>query len=162
VHIRQFSTANPWLDFLPFADAEPLARALNAELESYCATAPALPAAPALRRLYGLGLLPLVPGAPASALPDAIRALAAEHTHIRGVIVGTRGVGRGLDDPALESTWAALAESGLVVFLHPHYGVGSGAWGDADNGHVLPLALGFPFETTTVCARTGVCMGGAR
>jgi hypothetical protein len=38
----------------------------------------------------------------------------------------------------------------LVVFIHPHYGVDSSAWGDKDNGHVLPLALGFPFETTTV------------
>ena len=57
-----------------------------------------------------------------------------------------------MDDPALEPLWAALAETGLVVFLHPHYGVGAQAWGPRDNGHVLPLALGFPFETTTVCA----------
>lgn len=46
--------------------------------------------------------------------------------------------------------WEALAETGLVVFLHPHYGVGGQAWGERENGHVLPLALGFTFETTTV------------
>lgn len=32
---------------------------------------------------------------------------------------------------------------------HPHYGI-EGAFGTQDNGHVLPLALGFPFETTIV------------
>ena len=66
------------------------------------------------------------------------------------LIVGSRGLGRGLDDPALEPVWAALARARLVVFLHPHYGVDKNAWGERENGHVLPLALGFPFETTIV------------
>ena len=64
--------------------------------------------------------------------------------------MGTRGIGKGLDDHALDPVWAAIEEAGLVVFLHPHYGVDAQAWGEKDNGHVLPLALGFPFETTTV------------
>jgi predicted TIM-barrel fold metal-dependent hydrolase len=64
--------------------------------------------------------------------------------------MGTRGIGKGLDDEALDPVWAAIEKAGLVVFLHPHYGVDGSAWGDKDNGHVLPLALGFPFETTTV------------
>ena len=64
--------------------------------------------------------------------------------------MGTKGIGNGLDDEALEPVWEAIAKAGLVVFLHPHYGVDSSAWGGKDNGHVLPLALGFPFETTTV------------
>lgn len=64
--------------------------------------------------------------------------------------MGTRGVGKGLDDNALEPLWTAVEKAGLVVFIHPHYGVDSSAFGDKDNGHVLPLALGFPFETTTV------------
>ena len=85
-------------------------------------------------------------------MPAAVRALASEHKHIRGVILGTRGTGKGLDDQELEPLWQALAETGLVVFLHPHYGVGAQAWGERENGHVLPLALGFPFETTTVRA----------
>lgn len=104
-----------------------------------------------LKRLYGFGLLPLVPGAPAEALSEAVSQLATQYPHIRGIIIRTRGIGQGLDDPALEPLWAALAETGLVVFLHPHYGVDAQAWGTRDNGHVLPLALGFPFETTTVC-----------
>lgn len=64
--------------------------------------------------------------------------------------MGTRGIGKGLDDEALDPVWAALEKAGLVVFLHPHYGVDEKAWGDKPNGHVLPLALGFPFETTIV------------
>ena len=64
--------------------------------------------------------------------------------------MGTRGIGKGLDDEALDPVWAAIEKAGLVVFIHPHYGVDGSAWGEKDNGHVLPLALGFPFETTTV------------
>lgn len=64
--------------------------------------------------------------------------------------MGTRGIGKGLDDPELNPVWEALEKHGLVVFLHPHYGVGKNEWGTRDNGHVLPLALGFPMETTIV------------
>ncbi|KAI0048037.1 amidohydrolase 2 [Auriscalpium vulgare] len=153
IDVSFVSSANPWLDFLPFQDAQTLAAQLNSDLEAYCATSPAVPAAPDVKRLYGFGLLPLVPGAPASELPAAVKQLAGAHPHIRGIIVGTRGAGAGLDDPELEPLWAALAETGLVVFLHPHYGLGAQAWGAQDNGHVLPLALGFPFETTTAITR---------
>ncbi|VDC04117.1 unnamed protein product [Peniophora sp. CBMAI 1063] len=152
IDVSFVSTANPWLDFLPFEDAQKFATELNTDLETYCATAPTVRST-SIRRLYGIGLLPLVPGAPATALPAAVRALASEHKHIRGVIIGTRGVGKGLDDEELEPLWRALSETGLVVFLHPHYGVGTQAWGERDNGHVLPLALGFPFETTTAITR---------
>ena len=67
--------------------------------------------------------------------------------------MGTRARGKGLDDPTLEAVWEAIATAKLAVFLHPHYGLGAGAkeaWGDLANGHVLPLALGFPMETTIV------------
>lgn len=37
--------------------------------------------------------------------------------HLRGVVMGTKGVGKGLDDWAMEPIWAALAEAGLVVFV---------------------------------------------
>lgn len=64
--------------------------------------------------------------------------------------MGTKGVGKGLDDAALEPVWAAIERAGLVVFLHPHYGVEASQWGEREHGHILPLALGFPFETTIV------------
>ncbi len=136
-------TANPWLDFLPAHTASALATELNDDLEAYCATSPSLDATPKqLKRLYGFGLLPLVSGVPIDTLP-----------HLKGLILGTRALGNGLDDLTLEPLWQAIAAAKLVVFLHPHYGLGAGAkeaWGELANGHVLPLALGFPMETTIV------------
>jgi aminocarboxymuconate-semialdehyde decarboxylase len=67
------------------------------------------------------------------ALVSAVEQVAAL-PHLRGVIMGTAGLGKGLDDEALEPVWEALAQAGLVVFLHPHYGVDGRAWGERDNG----------------------------
>lgn len=153
IDISFVSSANPWLDFLSFSEAQELAKQLNTDLETYCSSGPSVASPVELKRFYGFGLLPLVPGAPAEALSEAVTQLATQYPHIRGIIIGTRGIGLGLDDPALEPLWTSLAETGLVVFLHPHYGVDSQAWGTRDNGHVLPLALGFPFETTTAITR---------
>jgi aminocarboxymuconate-semialdehyde decarboxylase len=140
------------LDFVPASQAHTLASELNNDLEEYCATAPTV-ASHQIKRLYGFGLLPLVPEITTSALLDIVKQIGLL-PHLRGLIMGTRGIGRGLDDEALDPVWAAIEKAGLVVFLHPHYGVDGNAWGDKDNGHVLPLALGFPFETTTVSIST--------
>lgn len=149
IDISIVSSANPWLDFLPPSDAHTLATELNDDLEAYCATAPTLTTSPTLKRLYAFGLLPLVPQIPISALLSTVDQIARSQ-YLKGIIMGTKGIGKGLDDPDLEPVWAALAKAGMVVFLHPHYGVDASAWGDQENGHVLPLALGFPFETTVV------------
>ncbi|KAL3894108.1 MAG: hypothetical protein SGCHY_005468, partial [Lobulomycetales sp.] len=58
-----------------------------------------------------------------------------------------------LDHPSVRIMWTALSEASLVCFIHPHYGVGGELIQDYQFGHVLPLALGFPFETTTAIAR---------
>ncbi|KAJ3488816.1 hypothetical protein NLI96_g2574 [Meripilus lineatus] len=147
-------SANPWLDFLPASTAHKLALELNEDLESYCSTSPSISQTPTshLKRLYGFGLLPLVPSASTSSLLETIEQIS-KLPHLRGIIMGTRGIGKGLDDDALEPVWEAISKAGLVIFLHPHYGVDSSAWGEKDNGHVLPLALGFPFETTTAATR---------
>ena len=136
------------MDFLPASQAHTLASELNNDLEQYCATSP-LVVNHKIKRLYGFGLLPLVPEISTSALLEIVQQI---HNlpHLRGLIMGTRGIGKGLDDEALDPVWAAIEKAKLVVFLHPHYGVDSSAWGEKENGHVLPLALGFPFETTTV------------
>ncbi|KAF9048032.1 amidohydrolase 2 [Hymenopellis radicata] len=155
IDISFVSTANPWLDFLSAADAHELALGLNADLEEYCATSPSFKSSSSslsLKRLYGFGLVPLVPDIAISALLECVEQIAAL-PHLKGLIMGTRGVGKGLDDDALDPVWKAIEKAGLVVFLHPHYGVDGSAWGEKDNGHVLPLALGFPFETTTATAR---------
>lgn len=148
--LQLFSTANPWLDFLPASQAHDLALELNNDLEEYCSASPTIAAAQSpLKRLYGFGLLPLVPEISTWALLESVHQIA-NLPHLRGLIMGTRGIGKGLDDQALDPVWAAIEKAGLVVFLHPHYGVDAQAWGENDNGHVLPLALGFPFETTIV------------
>jgi aminocarboxymuconate-semialdehyde decarboxylase len=125
-----------------------LALELNDDLQHYCSTSPSLTGT-TLKRLYGFGLLPLVPEITTTSLLETVQQISSL-SHLKGLIMGTRGIGNGLDDDALDPVWAAIERAGLVVFLHPHYGVDARAWGDKDNGHVLPLALGFPFETTIV------------
>ncbi|KAH7345448.1 amidohydrolase 2 [Rhizoctonia solani] len=151
IDISVVSTANPWLDFLTAKEAPSLARELNEDLETYCATGPSLTSS-SLRRLYGFGLLPLLPGVPTSEITSVIEQIGSL-PHLKGVIMGTKGIGKGLDDPELEPVWEAIAAKGLVIFLHPHYGVPDELFGDIENGHVLPLALGFPFETAIATAR---------
>lgn len=147
-------TANPWLDPIPASEAVSLAEDLNTDLEEFCSGSPLLSSDPSFKRLYGLGLLPLVSGVPIQSILDTISQVSSL-PHLKGVIMGTRGLGKGLDDEALESVWEAIANAGLVIFLHPHYGVAEGKeWGEKANGHVLPLALGFPMETTIVSADT--------
>ena len=150
------SSANPWLDFLSAPEANSLAKELNEDLEEFCSSSPELDFAssggsPSIKRLYGLGLLPLVPEALPSDVLKTITQISSL-PHLKGVIMGTQGLGRGLDDEELEPVWGEIERNGLVVFLHPHYGVPSSMWGGRDSGHVLPLALGFPFETTIVCS----------
>ncbi|KAG8928305.1 hypothetical protein FRC02_007087 [Tulasnella sp. 418] len=155
IDISVVSTANPWLDFLASNDALSLAADLNADLEDYCSTSPSLPSSgKEIKRLYGFGLLPLVPSVPITSVVDVISSISSQHPHLKGIIMGTRGIGKGLDDPELEPVWETIERSGLVIFLHPHYGVAEGReWGERDNGHVLPLALGFPMETTIAITR---------
>ncbi|OJD30488.1 uracil-5-carboxylate decarboxylase [Diplodia corticola] len=144
------SLANPWLDFLEPAAAPAAASSINAEIESLCAQHPT--------RLYHFGTLPL--SAPAPAVCAEIAHLASL-PHCRGVIMGTSGLGAGLDDARLEPVWAALAAREMLVFIHPHYGLPSDVYGPraaADYGHVLPLAIGFPVETTVAVAR--MLLGG--
>lgn len=139
------------VDFLSASDAYETAQDLNRDLEEYCATAPAISPevdSRGFKRLYGFGLLPLVPGISVEKIVDTVRQVE-KLEHLRGVIIGTRGLGNGLDDPALEPVWEALQKARLVSFIHPHYGIGKEAWGN-EQSHVLPLALGFPFETTIV------------
>lgn len=147
------SSANPWLDFLSASQAHILAKELNTDLEEYCSTSPSFVFSNTqFKRLYGFGLLPLVPSISIAALLAIVNQISTL-PHLKGLIMGTKGIGSGLDDPVLDPVWEAIEIAGLVVFLHPHYGVGAEAYGKQENGHVLPLALGFPFETTIAATR---------
>lgn len=133
------SLANPWLDFLQGQEAASVSQELNDELESICEKSRG--------RLYGFATLPM--RNPAAAIKEVKRIKSLPH--MRGVILGTPGAGKGLDDLALRDVLHAIADGDLMVFLHPHYGVGNEHYHDA--GHALFLALGFPFETTVCVSR---------
>lgn len=145
IDISVISLANPWLDFLSPSESGAIAQSVNEEFSRMCSDHPG--------RLFFFGTLPLT-----AALETVLASI--EHLRIlrycRGVILGTSGLGKGLDDPDLLPIFEALATTGLTVFLHPHYGLPNDVWGpraSAEYGHVLPLALGFPMETTIAVAR---------
>jgi aminocarboxymuconate-semialdehyde decarboxylase len=144
IDISVISLANPWLDWLPPQEAGPVAQSINNEVDSICAQH--------LGRLFFFATLPL--SAPATTVLAEIARLKSL-PHVRGIILGTTGLGAGLDDPALLPIFHALAAASLPIFLHPHYGLPSAVWGPraSDSGHVLPLALGFPLETTIAVTR---------
>jgi predicted TIM-barrel fold metal-dependent hydrolase len=139
------SLANPWLDFVDDADAAvDMAVRVNDWFEETCAKYAG--------RLYAFGVLPMKAGI--DAIQAEIRRLKGLRW-IRGVVMGTTGRGDGLDDAGFSGVWETLAQTGTMTFLHPHYGLPSDLYGprNADYGHVLPLALGFPLETTIAITR---------
>ncbi|KAJ9602871.1 hypothetical protein H2200_012651 [Cladophialophora chaetospira] len=147
------SLANPWLDFLDPESALETAQGINDDLETACAKNNQSSDHGSLK-LYAFGCLPL--SAPAKDIVSEIKRLKTLK-HVKGVIMGTTGLGKGLDDPDLDEVYSALASTSTLVFLHPHYGLPDSAFGGpevvARSGHVLPLALGFPLETTIAVAR---------
>jgi len=144
IDVSVISLANPWLDWLPSSEASSTARQVNDDVDRMCGEYPG--------RLYAFGTLPL--SAPAAEVVAEIRRLA-DMKYMRGVIIGTSGLGSGLDDPALDPIYSALEETNQIIFLHPHYGLPTAVYGPraSEYGHVLPLALGFPLETTIAMSR---------
>ncbi|KAJ6036996.1 2-amino-3-carboxymuconate-6-semialdehyde decarboxylase [Penicillium herquei] len=151
INCSVISPANPWLDFVPSDEAQTWAERINDDLESTCA---GVNKNKESKSLFAFGALPL--SAPSEIVVNEINRLTTL-PHIRGVIMGTSGLGKGLDDPDLDPIWRALEETQLVLFMHPHYGLPDEAFGGPEvinrYGHVLPLALGFPLETTIAVTR---------
>ncbi|KAG0125841.1 hypothetical protein HOY82DRAFT_570870 [Tuber indicum] len=145
IDISVISLANPWLDFLPSSSAAAAAEALNSDLNTICDKFPG--------RLFAFGAIPV--SASVEEIVSEIKRLSGMK-YMRGVVMGTSGLGKGLDDERLNGVWAALEEAGQTVFLHPHYGLPKevyGPTGGEEYGFVLPLALGFPLETTIAVSR---------
>ncbi|KAI4159454.1 MAG: hypothetical protein L6R39_000356 [Caloplaca ligustica] len=146
IDISVLSLANPWLDFLKASEAAKWARKINDELNNISANSKG--------RIYAFGCLPL--SAPVPDTVAEIKRLASPTcSHIHGIILGTSGLGNGLDDSAMIPVWQALQEHKLLAFIHPHYGLPSEVFGSRmqESGHVLPLSLGFPLETTIAFTR---------
>ena len=148
IDISVVSLANPWLDFMPSHEAAAAAQRVNNDVTDLCAQHPG--------RLYAFGTLPL--SAPVGAVVQEIKRLRTRK-YMKGVILGTSGLGQGLDDPALYPVYQALEQTSTLIFLHPHYGLPAEVYGPRRNesGHVLPLALGFPLETTIAVTRMLLC-----
>ncbi|KAI9740254.1 MAG: hypothetical protein M1834_004832 [Cirrosporium novae-zelandiae] len=138
------SLANPWLDFLEPEQAAETARSMNDEMEEICTRYEG--------RLWAFGVLPLS-GSTEEIVAEAGRL--STLNHMRGIVMGTTGLGDGLDDPKLDPIYEAIEKNGQLIFLHPHYGLPKEVFGPRANnyGHVLPLALGFPLETTIAVTR---------
>ncbi len=139
------SLGNPWLDPFEGEEAVELARTLNEWFAGLAARTDG--------RVMGMGCLPSALGV--SEIVSMVREIAATEG-LYGVMTGTRLAGLPFDAPELDEVWRVLAETGLPVLVHPHYGVGVEEMGGY--GHSLPLAMGFPYETAL--ALTKLSMSG--
>jgi len=90
-------------------------------------------------RLHGLGTLPLQH--PAIAVRELERAMT--ELGLKGVSVSTSVDGRELADPLFDPVWAAAADLGAVVFIHP-WGC---SLGPRLGAHFLGNTFGQPTET---------------
>ncbi|MFN8196407.1 MAG: amidohydrolase family protein [Nocardioidaceae bacterium] len=108
----------------------------NDALASYCSHDPG--------HLLALGNVPV--GWP-SAAEEARRCL--DELGMRGVVIGSRGAGRELDDPANDDLWALVSERQAMVFLHPSAAPDPQRLSD----FWLPQLLGYPMETAIAAAR---------
>lgn len=143
IDVSVISLGNPWVDPFEPHDAVRLATSINDELSQLVADHAAFEA---------LGVLPVQDARAAVREVERI----AEDTPLIGVMLGTRPAGGHVDDAHMDPIWEALQRHGLPVLLHPHYALGYD-W-MAGHGHAMPLALAFPFETSTAAAR--MILGG--
>ncbi len=133
------SLGNPWLEPFEGAWGAELARTVNEELGTLEERTEG--------RLVGLGALP------ATGVEDVLAEIAAidHHPSLRGIVTGPRIARLRLDDEELEPVWADLESRGLPLLLHPQDGT---ALDLLDGyGHVLPVGVGFPMETTATVSR---------
>ncbi|DAZ94941.1 TPA: hypothetical protein N0F65_012658 [Lagenidium giganteum] len=138
IQVSVLSLANPWLDFLPAKEQVLMARLLNKDIQDICSSSNG--------RFFAFGVIP-------QTLDDAIAELhhISELKNVRGIILSTAGLGKGLDDPEMLAFYQTIEKLGLTIFLHPHYGVGNEHY--HNYGHALFLALGFTFETTVAVSQ---------
>ncbi|HZX43637.1 MAG TPA: amidohydrolase family protein, partial [Myxococcaceae bacterium] len=118
-------------------DGAEVARFLNDHLASVVAGAPA--------RFVGLGTLPMqAPALAARELERCVRSLG-----LAGVQIGSHVNDWNLSDPALFEVFAAAAELGAAVFVHPWDMMGE----DRMRKYWLPWLVGMPAEVSlAICS----------
>lgn len=162
------SLANPWLDFLKNDESVSFSRLLNEDLQEMCDDSIEDWSSKndnigkndkniknegkelRMQRLYGFGVLPNGNGG-VDAMCREVEYIGNNLSHIKGIIMGTHGIGNGLNDKDLLPLYKEICNNNLCIFIHPHYGIGNEYY--TGFGHALYLALGFTFETTVSVSR---------
>lgn len=95
-------------------------------------------------RFLGLAGLPLQ--APERAAAELRRSM--QELGLNGAMIGSHVEGRNLDDPELEPVWAAAAQLGALILIHPQ----KVAAADRLGSYYLTNLIGNPIETTIAAA----------
>ena len=95
-------------------------------------------------RFLGIATLPMQ--APELAVDELRRAM--RTLDLRGAMIGSNVDGRNLDDPALEPIWAAAAELGAFILVHPVKVAGA----DRLKSYYLTNLIGNPLDTSIAIA----------
>lgn len=133
------SLGNPWLNPIPDAAGDALAREVNQELAALKTDTGG--------RLVGMGALPSSSPEKAAAELNFI----AGQDGLVGVACGPKIAGLHLDDPGLEPFWNKLAGLNRPLFIHPEDGIGVKDF--ADFSLTLTIGIAFPLETTIAVSR---------
>ena len=95
-------------------------------------------------RFMGIATLPMqAPERAADELRRAVRTLG-----LRGAMIGSNVTGKNLDDPSFEPLWAAAAELGAFMLIHPNNVAGV----DRLRSYYLNNLIGNPLDTTIAAA----------
>jgi aminocarboxymuconate-semialdehyde decarboxylase len=133
---------SPWILLVPvLADSAEAARICRLQNESLAQSAADHPG-----RVYALGAVPLQDPAGSVAELEYLMQLPG----LRGVEVPASVTGCYLGDERFARFWAAAADTGAVVFVHP---TTRGLGVPALDGHYLWNAVGNPLETTIAAAQ---------
>jgi aminocarboxymuconate-semialdehyde decarboxylase len=120
----------------PAAVAAAFARIQNEQLAQLAKARP--------DRFLAIATLPMqAPREAADELRHAVRVLG-----LRGAQIGSNIAGKNLDDPELEPVWAAAAELGAFILLHPINVAGA----DRLSSYYLTNLIGNPLDTTIAAA----------
>ena len=120
----------------PAAVAAAFARIQNEQLAQLAKSRP--------DRFLAIATLPMqAPMQAADELRHAVRVLG-----LRGAQIGSNIAGKNLDDPELEPVWAAAAELGAFILLHPINVAGA----DRLRSYYLTNLIGNPLDTTIAAA----------
>jgi aminocarboxymuconate-semialdehyde decarboxylase len=95
-------------------------------------------------RFMGIATLPMqAPERAAAELTRAVRQLG-----MHGAMIGSNIAGKNLDDPSFEPVWAAAAELGAFMMIHPANVAGA----DRLRSYYLANLIGNPLDTTIAAA----------